>query len=129
MTDDFLPLENGGFLISQMGSSTGMAPGRIAEFDGRMHFVADHFGKMSLFDEWPTTPPLDGFNPHGISARPDLNLMMTSDFIDAQQHADGFDGSRSCAVPCASGITASARLPKPSTCLHQTALLRRAPWT
>ena len=27
MTDDFLPLENGGFLISQMGSSTGMAPG------------------------------------------------------------------------------------------------------
>ena len=27
MTDDFLPLENGGFLITQMGSSTGMAPG------------------------------------------------------------------------------------------------------
>jgi selenium-binding protein 1 len=24
---------------------------------------------------------VDGFNPHGISARPDLNLMMTSDFI------------------------------------------------
>jgi hypothetical protein len=36
MTDDFLPTENGGFLISQMGSSTGMAPGRIAEFDGQM---------------------------------------------------------------------------------------------
>ena len=81
MTDDFLPLENGGFLISQMGSSTGMAPGRIAEFDGKMHFVADHFGAVSLFEEWPTTPPIDGFNPHGISARPDLNLMMTSDFI------------------------------------------------
>jgi selenium-binding protein 1 len=81
MTDDFLPLDNGGFLISQMGSSTGMAPGRIAEFDGNMHFVANHFGPWSLFEEWPTTPPLDGFNPHGISARPDLNLMMTSDFI------------------------------------------------
>ena len=26
MTDDFLAIENGGFLISQMGSSTGMAP-------------------------------------------------------------------------------------------------------
>ena len=43
MTDDFLPLENGGFLITQMGSATGMAPGRVAEFDGRMHFVANHF--------------------------------------------------------------------------------------
>src|SRR4051812_37021298 len=81
MTDDFLPLENGGFLITQMGSATGMAPGRVAEFDGRMHFVANHFGPMSFIQEWPSTPPVDGFNPHGISARPDLNLMMTSDFI------------------------------------------------
>ena len=81
MTDDFLPLDNGGFLITQMGSATGMAPGRVAEFDGRLHFVKDHFGTVSLFNEWPSTPPLDGFNPHGISARPDLNLMMTSDFI------------------------------------------------
>src|ERR1700759_4878018 len=81
MTDDFLPLDNGGFLITQMGSATGMAPGRVAEFDGRLRFVANHFGLMSLFQEWPATPPLDGFNPHGISARPDLNLMMTSDFI------------------------------------------------
>ncbi len=81
MTDDFLPIENGGFLITQMGSATGMAPGRVAEFDGRMHFVKNHFGPVSLFDEWPSDPPLDGFNPHGISARPDLNLMMTSDFI------------------------------------------------
>ena len=81
MTDDFLPTEDGGFLITQMGSATGMAPGRVAEFDNRMHFLANHFGVFSLFEEWPTKPPLDGFNPHGISARPDLNLMMTSDFL------------------------------------------------
>jgi hypothetical protein len=81
MTDDFMPLENGGFLITQMGSADGMAHGRVAEFDGNMRFVANHFGPMSLFQEWPSEPPLDGFNPHGISARPDLNLMMTSDFI------------------------------------------------
>jgi hypothetical protein len=81
MTDDFLPIPGGGFLITQMGSATGMAPGRVAEFDGRLHFVANHFGTVSLFEEWPARPPLDGFNPHGISARPDLNLMMTSDFI------------------------------------------------
>src|SRR5690242_4384227 len=60
MTDDFLPIENGGFLITQMGSATGMAPGRVAEFDGRLHFVANHFGTVSLFEEWPTKPPLDG---------------------------------------------------------------------
>src|SRR5206468_651085 len=54
---------------------------RVAEFDGNMHFVANHFGTMSMFQEWPSEPPLDGFNPHGISARPDLNLMMTADFL------------------------------------------------
>ena len=81
ITDDFMPLPEGGFLITQMGSDTGGAPGRVAEFDGQLHFVANHFGTMTLFQEWPSAPPLDGFNPHGISIRPDLNLMMTADFI------------------------------------------------
>jgi hypothetical protein len=81
VTDDFFPTENGGFLITQMGSASGGAPGRVAEFDGQLHFVANHFGVFSLFQEWPKVPPVDGFNPHGISARPDLNVMMTSDFI------------------------------------------------
>jgi len=83
ITDDFLPVENGGFLITQMGAADGTAPGRVAEFDGNLHFIANHFGGISstLFDEWPTSPPLDGFNPHGISSRPELNLMMTSDFL------------------------------------------------
>src|SRR5882672_2510379 len=31
ITDDFLPTEGGGFLITQMGSASGGAPGRIAE--------------------------------------------------------------------------------------------------
>jgi hypothetical protein len=81
ITDDFLPTEQGGFLITQMGSASGGAPGRIAEFDGQLHFVANHFGELSLFREFPKAPPVDGFNPHGISARPDLNVMMTADFI------------------------------------------------
>ncbi|MEO8662381.1 MAG: hypothetical protein ABI693_28220, partial [Bryobacteraceae bacterium] len=81
ITDDFLPLENGGFLITQMGAADGTAPGRVAEFDGRLHLVANHFGTWSALREWPSSPPLDGFNPHGISARPDLNLMMTADFL------------------------------------------------
>jgi selenium-binding protein 1 len=101
ITDDFFPLPEGGFLITQMGSATGEAPGRVAEFDGRLHFVRNHFGRgslvreassdtalsrrdpnrVSLFQELPAEPPLDGFNPHGIDVRPDMNLMLTADFI------------------------------------------------
>ena len=72
ITDDFYPLPGGGFLVTQMGSATGSAPGRVAEFDANLHLVK----------EWPANPPQDGFNPHGISARSELNLMVTSDLID-----------------------------------------------
>ena len=72
ITDDFLPLEKGGFLVTQMGSASGGAPGRVVEFDKN----------LQLLREWPDNPPTDGFNPHGISARPELNLMVTSDFIN-----------------------------------------------
>ena len=71
ITDDFLPLEEGGFLVTQMGSHTGGTPGRVAEFDKDLHLVG----------EWPTQPSEHDFNPHGISARPELNLMVTSDFM------------------------------------------------
>ena len=72
ITDDFLPLPNGGFLVTQMGSATGGAPGRLAECDRNLNLVA----------EYPVNPPLDGFNPHGISAAFSRNLMVTSDFIN-----------------------------------------------
>jgi selenium-binding protein 1 len=71
ITDDFLPLKDGGFLVTQMGSHTGGTPGRVAEFDAN----------LQLTGEWPADPPEHDFNPHGISARPDLNLMVTSDFM------------------------------------------------
>jgi len=71
ITDDFLPLQRGGFLVTQMGSHTGGVPGRVAEFDRNLRLVA----------EWPTNPPEHDFNPHGISARPEMNLMVTSDFM------------------------------------------------
>lgn len=82
ITDDFLPLEGGGFLVTQMGSATGGAPGRVAEFDKNLKLVA----------EWPNNPPQDGFNPHGISARPELNLMVTSDFINPVSTLNGSAG-------------------------------------
>jgi selenium-binding protein 1 len=71
ITDDFLPLKGGGFLVTQMGSHTGGTPGRVAEFDSRLRLVG----------EWPANPPQHDFNPHGISARPEINLMVTSDFM------------------------------------------------
>jgi len=71
ITDDFLPLKEGGFLVTQMGSHTGGVPGRVAEFDANLRLIG----------EWPTDPPQHDFNPHGISARVDLNLMVTSDFM------------------------------------------------
>lgn len=71
ITDDFLPLSKGGFLVTQMGDHAGGTPGRIAEFDAKLRMVG----------EWPVDPPEHDFNPHGISARPDLNLMVTSDFM------------------------------------------------
>src|SRR6266480_3777196 len=71
ITDEFYALPNGGFLVTMMGGAQGHAPGRIAEFNRDLQLVA----------EYPANPPDDGFNPHGISVRPELNLMVTSDFI------------------------------------------------
>ncbi len=71
VTDDFYSLPDGGFLVTMMGGPMGHAPGRVAEFNGKLELVAEH----------PASPPEDGFNPHGISVRPELNLMLTSDFI------------------------------------------------
>jgi selenium-binding protein 1 len=71
ITDEFYPIPGGGFLVTMMGGAQGHHPGRVVEFDSGLHLVAEH----------PARPPDAGFNPHGISVRPDLNLMVTSDFI------------------------------------------------
>ena len=71
ITDEFYALPGGGYLVTMMGGAAGHAPGRVVEFDRRLRMVAEH----------PASPPDDGFNPHGISVRPELNLMVTSDFI------------------------------------------------
>lgn len=71
ITDEFHALPEGGFLVTMMGGAQGHAPGRVAEFDS----------KLNLIHEYPDNPPDDGFNPHGISVRSEINLMVTSDFI------------------------------------------------
>ncbi len=71
VTDEFHALPGGGFLVTMMGGAQGHAPGRLVEFDRDLRLVAEH----------PADPPQDGFNPHGLSIRPEANLMVTSDFI------------------------------------------------
>ena len=71
ITDEFYPLPEGGFLVTMMGGANGAHPGRIAEFNKRLELVG----------EFPEAPPHDGFNPHGISVRPEINRMVTSDFV------------------------------------------------
>ena len=71
ITDEFYALPNGGFLVTMMGGANGAHPGRVAEFNKNLELVTEH----------PANPPHDGFNPHGISVRPEINLMVTSDFV------------------------------------------------
>src|SRR5437763_4618959 len=86
ITDDFLPLPGGGFLVTQMGSATGGAPGRLAEFDHKLNLIAEYP------DPDPAQSQPDGFNPHGISAAFRRNLLVTSDFINPVTTLNGSPG-------------------------------------
>ena len=73
ITDEFLALPGGGFLVTNMGSASGGAGGRVVEFDAQLKVVAEH----------PATLPADGrFNPHGMDADFARNRLVTSDFIN-----------------------------------------------
>jgi selenium-binding protein 1 len=83
ITDDFLPLPGGGFLVTNMGSASGGAGGRLVEFDKDLHLIAEH----------PAVSPADGkFNPHGIDADFSSNLLVTSDFINPVTTLNVFAG-------------------------------------
>lgn len=81
ITDEFIPLANGGFLVTFMGGGNGAAPGRVVEYDAEQRFVR----------AWPDDPPAGGFNPHGIAVDEAHGLMLTSDFICPLRtlHVDG----------------------------------------
>ena len=84
ITDDFLPLPGGGFLVTNMGSATGGAGGRVVEFDKNLNLVA----------EYPAVQPADGgFNPHGIDADFSKNLLVTSDFVNPVTTLNVFQGN------------------------------------
>jgi selenium-binding protein 1 len=71
ITDEFAALSSGGFLVTFMGGGNGANPGRVVEYDA----------KQNVVQAWPTNPPTDGFNPHGLAIDEAHNLMVTSDFV------------------------------------------------
>lgn len=82
ITDEFHPLPGGGFLVTMMGGAHGHAPGRVVAFNK----------ELQILKEYPDEPPADGFNPHGISVRPEINLMVTSDFVCPSTTLDAMHG-------------------------------------
>jgi selenium-binding protein 1 len=83
ITDDFVALPGGGFLVTNMGSASGGAGGRVVELDRSLRVVA----------EYPETSPADGgFNPHGIDLDSRRNLMVTSDFVNPVTTLNAFAG-------------------------------------
>jgi hypothetical protein len=73
VTDDFLPLPGGGFLVTNMGSASGGPGGRVVEVDKNLNVIA----------EYPSVLPADGkFNPHGVDADFSKNVLVTSDFVN-----------------------------------------------
>ncbi len=71
IVDDFQPLPNGGFFVTNMGSASGGDGGRVVEIDRNLNLV----------DEYPHAPP-PGFNPHGISMNWAKNELVTADFLN-----------------------------------------------
>jgi selenium-binding protein 1 len=83
ITDDFLPLPAGGFLVTNMGSASGGPGGRLVEFDKNLNLVTEH----------PSVLPADGgFNPHGVDADFSRNLLVTSDFVNPVTTLNVFSG-------------------------------------
>jgi hypothetical protein len=83
ITDDFLALPGGGFLVTNMGSASGGAGGRLVEFDKDLNLVAEH----------PAVLPADGkFNPHGLDADFSKNQLVTSDFVNPVTTLNVFTG-------------------------------------
>jgi len=82
--DDIFLVPEGGFLVSLMGAPDGSSPGALGEWDQNLNFVA----------EYPPVAerPAD-FNPHGISIRHDLDLLVTSDFLDVKSSLNAAGGN------------------------------------
>eukprot|EP01099_Mayorella_cantabrigiensis_P008847 TRINITY_DN882_c0_g1_i1.p1 TRINITY_DN882_c0_g1~~TRINITY_DN882_c0_g1_i1.p1 ORF type:complete len:370 (-),score=61.64 TRINITY_DN882_c0_g1_i1:99-1208(-) len=71
--NDIIALPQGGFIVSIMGAMDGTSPGAVGEWDAKLNFV----GEYPPVGERPANS-----NPHGISLNPELDTLVTSDFLD-----------------------------------------------
>ncbi|KAG2452269.1 hypothetical protein HYH02_003293 [Chlamydomonas schloesseri] len=73
--DEFVATDDGGFLLTMMGTPTGGSPGRVA------HYGAD----LQLIGEYPDPvkyPDVEGLNPHGLGVSWVHKTMLTVDFFE-----------------------------------------------
>ena len=86
--DDFLPAPNGDVLVTYMGAKNLTTPGGVVEIgvDGA---VVGEYAAAKPGGPTHYMPNVDGqtdtgllAHPHGIDARPDLDLLVTSDYAD-----------------------------------------------
>ncbi len=113
ITDDFLPLDGGGFLVTQMGSATGGAPGRVAEFDS----VSTGRGVAHQSSAGRLQPTRDLRAP-GPEPDGDVGLHPAGEHVECLSRA-----IRYCAVRFACGIWKTGRSYAPSR-----SRVRWAPW-
>ncbi|KAG2443515.1 hypothetical protein HXX76_001868 [Chlamydomonas incerta] len=73
--DEFVATDDGGFLLTMMGTPTGGSPGRVA------HYSKD----LKLIGEYPDParfPEVEGLNPHGLGVSWVHKTMVTVDFFE-----------------------------------------------
>jgi selenium-binding protein 1 len=103
ITDEFYALPNGGFLVTMMGGAGGAHPGRVAEFNKNLELMTEH----------PADPPHDGFNPHGISVRPEINLWSPVILSARQRHCTRCPADWICAAAFEYGSSSSENCSEP----------------
>jgi hypothetical protein len=66
--DELYPLSDGTFILSSLSTRAGTSEGAIT------HLAADG----TILGEYPLVPPIESFDPHGITVREDLDLFITT---------------------------------------------------
>jgi len=86
--DDFAQLPNGNLLVTYMGAKNLTTPGGLVEL-GRGGSVKGEYAAAKAGGPIRYQPSVNGVtdtgllaHPHGIDVRPDLNLVVTSDYAD-----------------------------------------------
>ncbi|PNW74095.1 hypothetical protein CHLRE_13g585050v5 [Chlamydomonas reinhardtii] len=73
--DEFVATEDGGFLLTMMGTPTGGSPGRVAHYDKDLKLIGEYPDPVKF-------PQVEGLNPHGLGVSWVHKTMLTVDFFE-----------------------------------------------